>query len=665
MNNQDKIIRLKELRELIEKYNYHYYQLNESIISDYEYDLLYKELEQLEKEIGLQENNSPTSLVGNDLTGKFAVYEHKIPMLSLQNTYNYNELIAFDKRVKENLGINDEIEYVCEHKFDGLSISLIFENGHFVKAVTRGDGKIGEDVTNNIKTIKSIPHKIIDNIYKNFEVRGEIYVDFKDFNKLNEERIANGSNEFANPRNFVSGTVKTLDTSIVAQRPLKIAPYYLYSEQILSTHWEALEILKKLKFPVNEHCKLCKNINEVIDYCKYWENNRNSLPYPIDGIVIKVNNLEYQKKLGAISKFPRWAVAFKYKPEQVTTKLLSIDWQVGRTGAITPVANLEPVKLSGSTVSRATLHNYDFIKSLDLKIGDNVIVEKGGEVIPKIVAVASRKDDLFSVDVEHPKNCPVCNSELIKPTNEVLYYCPNDECTAKLKAKILHFVSKNAMDIVGLGEANVNIFFEKGFLKSIDDIYKLPDYKNEIISLERFGAKSFDNLVKAIEESKKKPFNKVLYALGIRYVGENVARILAEHFKSIDNLMKASKADIAGIYEIGDAISKSVYNYFRNPKNLAIIDNLKKYGLKFALEEVKIKNNRLAGLNFVVTGTLKNYTRQQIKETILENGGSVSESVSKKTNYLLVGDDPGTKYQKALELGIKIITEEEFNKLIS
>ncbi|HOJ37729.1 MAG TPA: NAD-dependent DNA ligase LigA [Ignavibacteriales bacterium] len=666
MMQQDKLNRYNELKKLIDKYNYYYYQLNESLISDYEYDLLYKELEQLEREIGLVEEKSPTALVGNDITGKFVPVEHKRPMLSLQNSYSYDELLAFNNRIKEILNIKDDnlIDYVCEHKFDGLSISLIYENGILTRALTRGDGKVGEDVTANILTIKNIPHKIEDKDYQNFEVRGEVYIEFEDFNKINLQRIEDGLPEFANPRNFVSGTVKTLDIKVVAERPLKIAPYYLYTAEKISTHWEALQILKKLNFPVNEHIKLCKNIKEVINYCKLWEDKRENLPYPIDGVVIKVNKIEYQNILGSISKFPRWAVAFKYKPEQAVTKLLSVDWQVGRTGAITPVANLEPVKLSGSTISRATLHNYDFIKTLDLKIGDDVVIEKGGEVIPKIVSVANRKDDLFTIDVEHPQHCPICNSKLVKPLNEVLCYCVNDECPAKLKAKLIHFSSKNAMDIAGLGEANINLFFDKGFIKYIDDIYKLPELKNEIINLDRFGEKSFINIAKSIEESKKKPFHKVLFALGIRYVGESVARILVEHFKNIDNLINASENEISEIYEIGEAISKSVVNYFKDEKNISIINNLKKYGLKFSIDEIEKVGNKLAGLTFVVTGTLKNYTREQIKEVIIKNGGNVSESVSKKTSYLVLGKEPGSKYQKALSLGVKIINEDEFNKLI-
>ncbi|HOP50898.1 MAG TPA: NAD-dependent DNA ligase LigA [Ignavibacteriales bacterium] len=668
MKQDDKIKRIKELKELIEKYNYHYYVLNESLISDYEYDLLLKELEKLENELNIEDKESPTQKVGSDLSNKFAPVEHKYPMLSLQNTYGYDEILDFDVKVKKGLGLqnNEDVEYVCEHKFDGLSISLIYIDGKLTRAVTRGDGKIGEDVTENVLTIKGIPHNISSENIRNFEVRGEIYINFKDFNKLNEERINSGLPQFANPRNFVSGTIKTLDVNVVKQRPIRISPYYLITdEKELKYHYDNLLLLKELNFPVNENIKLCKNINEVIEYCQYWEDKKNQLPYPIDGVVIKVNNLEFQKKLGSIHKFPKWAVAFKYKPDQAITKLVSVSWQVGRTGAITPVANLEPVELSGSTISRATLHNYDFIKSLTIKIGDEVVIEKGGEVIPKIVKVHKSFDDLFSNVIEHPSECPRCGSKLFKPENEVSYYCLNEECPDILLGKLIHFASKNAMDISGLGEANINLFFNLGFIKHIEDIYNLPNLRNKIVNLNRFGEKSFNNLVKSIENSKEKPFYKVLYALGIRYVGEAVAKTLVDNFKNIDNLINATEEQLASINEIGNVISKYVKNYFSNEKNKQRINKLKEIGLKFSIdEEATFKTNKLDNKTFVVTGTLKNFTREGIKNKILENGGKVSESVSRKTDYVLVGEQPGSKYNKALEFGIKIISEEEFIKMV-
>jgi len=663
--------RIEELRKLIKEHDYNYYILAQPTISDYEYDQLVNELIQLEKENPhLITPDSPTQRVGSDLTNVFNPVTHRIPMLSLSNTYSEEEMYDFDRRVKEGLPKNEKVEYVCELKIDGVSVSLRYKNGLLVTAATRGDGTTGEEITNNVKTIRSVPLSIrkpeskklnLDDI----EVRGEIYMEIEAFKKINEERELNGEKTFANPRNLTAGTIKLLDPQLVAKRPLKIFVYYLYSEtDELTTHYENLKLLREMGFPVNQNYKLCKDINEVMKFCDEWEDKRDTLPYEIDGVVVKVNSLKQQRILGNIAKSPRWAVAYKFKAKQAKTKLNRIVWQVGRTGTLTPVAELEPVFLAGSTISRATLHNIDEIKRKDIREGDVVIIEKGGDVIPKVVAVDLSQRPKNSQEVKLPSKCPVCNSNLFRPENEVAIYCENNLCPAQIKGRIEHFASRGAMDITGLGEALINLFVDLGYLKDYSDIYHLKEHREELIQIERLGEKSVDNLLSSIEKSKEKPFDKVLFALGIRYVGAGVAKKIADHFKSIDALMNASEEEIESIHEIGPSISKSIKRFFSDNNNIKLIERLKKAGLKFKSEEIKITSDKLKGKSFVLTGTLSSMSREEAKEKIISLGGHVLSAVSKNTDFVVVGENPGSKFDKAQKLGIPILSEEEFLKMI-
>ena len=663
--------RIEELRKLIKEHDYNYYILAQPTISDYEYDQLVNELIQLEKENPhLITPDSPTQRVGSDLTNVFNPVTHRIPMLSLSNTYSEEEMYDFDRRVKEGLPKNEKVEYVCELKIDGVSVSLRYKNGLLVTAATRGDGTTGEEITNNVKTIRSVPLSIrkpeskklnLDDI----EVRGEIYMEIEAFKKINEERELNGEKTFANPRNLTAGTIKLLDPQLVAKRPLKIFVYYLYSEtDELTTHYENLKLLREMGFPVNQNYKLCKDINEVMKFCDEWEDKRDTLPYEIDGVVVKVNSLKQQRILGNIAKSPRWAVAYKFKAKQAKTRLNRIVWQVGRTGTLTPVAELEPVFLAGSTISRATLHNIDEIKRKDIREGDVVIIEKGGDVIPKVVAVDLSQRPKNSQEVKLPSKCPVCNSNLFRPENEVAIYCENNLCPAQIKGRIEHFASRGAMDITGLGEALINLFVDLGYLKDYSDIYHLKEHREELIQIERLGEKSVDNLLSSIEKSKEKPFDKVLFALGIRYVGAGVAKKIADHFKSIDALMNASEEEIESIHEIGPSISKSIKRFFNDNNNIKLIERLKKAGLKFKSEEIKITSDKLKGKSFVLTGTLSSMSREEAKEKIISLGGHVLSAVSKNTDFVVVGENPGSKFDKAQKLGIPILSEEEFLKMI-
>ncbi len=671
MNNGSVEKRIRELREKIRKYDYHYYVLSESLVSDYEYDQLYKELERLEKENPhLVTPDSPTQRVGSDLTKEFPPVKHRVPMLSLSNTYNEEELYDFDRRVKENLPGNAKVEYVTELKIDGVSVSIIYKNGIFFKAATRGDGFTGEEVTNNVKTIKSIPLKVDEEKlrrkgFTDFEVRGEIFMELDAFKKLNEEREKNGEKLFANPRNSAAGTLKLQDPKLVAERPLDIFVYYLLlEEEIIETQYENLITLKELGFKVNPHFKLCKNINEVLEYCKEWENKRDDLPYEIDGVVVKVNSIEQQKILGNIAKSPRWAVAYKFKAKQATTKVRKIVWQVGRTGALTPVAELEPVFLAGSTISRATLHNIDEIRRKDIREGDTVIIEKGGDVIPKVVAVVLAERPRDSKEVEIPTECPVCGSKLYRPPDEVAIYCQNTNCPAQIKGRIKHFVSRGAMDIEGLGEALVDLLVDLGLLKSVDDIYNLKNHYNELVNIEGLGDKSVNNILSAIEKSKSQPLERLLYALGIRYVGAGAARKLAAHFGTMENLMKATEEELEAIYDVGPQMSKSIRAFFENPENQKVIHRLKEAGLNFEASVSEAEPQILDGKTFVLTGSLESMTREEAKNKILSLGGKVSSSVSKKTDFVIAGENPGSKFRKAQELGVKIINEEEFLRLL-
>ncbi len=661
--------RIEELRRLIREHDYRYYVLAQPVISDYEYDKLYKELLELEKTYPeFVTPDSPTQRVGSDITNEFKPIVHRIPMLSLSNTYNEEDLYDFNRKVKEGLSANEEVEYVCELKIDGVSVSIVYEDGILVRAATRGDGTVGEEITNNVKTIKLLPLSIDTEIegykLKDVEVRGEIYMELRDFEKINSERELNGEKTFANPRNLVAGTIKLLDPKEVAKRPLKIFVYYLYSQDDeLKEQFQNLELLEKMGLPVNPNYRLCKSMEDVITFCREWEDKRYTLPYEIDGAVIKVNSIRQQQMLGNIAKSPRWAVAFKFKARQEKTKLKKIVWQVGRTGTLTPVAELEPVFLAGSTISRATLHNIDEIRRKDIREGDTVIIEKGGDVIPKVVSVDLSLRPKDSIEVSLPDKCPVCNSKFFKPEGEVAIYCENPACPAQIKGRIAHFASRGAMDINGLGESLINLFVELGYLKDIADIYSLKDKRDELIKIERLGEKSVDNLLKAIEESKKRNFDKVLFALGIRYVGAGAARKLAEHFGTIDNLRKASKEEVESVEDIGPSISNSIKRYFSDPKNLDILERLRRAGIQFNLEQKKL-SSKLGGKSFVLTGTLSSMSRDKAKELIVANGGKVLSAISKNTDYLVAGEKAGSKLDKARKLGVKIINEDEFLNML-
>jgi len=662
---------IEELSSLIREHDHNYFVLNNPIISDYEYDQLFKKLSDLEKENpSLVSSDSPTQRVGSDLVKDFKTITHKTPMLSLGNTYSEEELIDFDRRVNDGLPKGEKIEYVCELKIDGVSVSIHYEKGIYTVATTRGDGTSGEDVTANVKTIRSIPLVIkpTKNLTINLdeiEVRGEIYMESEAFRKWNEQRELSGEKTFANPRNTSAGTIKLQNPKLVAKRPLQIFTYYLFSyKSELNSQINNLELLKEFGFRVNENYKLCGSIEKVIEFCRYWENNRTELPYEIDGVVIKVNSLKQQKILGSIAKSPRWAVAFKFKAKQAMTRLTKITWQVGRTGALTPVAELEPVLLAGSTISRATLHNYDEILRKDIRENDVVIIEKGGDVIPKVVSVDVESRTSNSTKTILPSVCPECGSQLYRPEEEVAIYCDNKECPAQVKASIAHFASRAAMDIEGFGESLVNLFVDLGLLKTFADIYSLTDKQDELIQIERLGKKSVANLISSIEKSKEKPFDKVLFALGIRYVGAGAAKKLAESFLTIDDLANASEETIEQIHEIGPSISKSVSRFFADKHNAQLIQKLKDAGLNFTSEPTKLLSEKLAGKSFVLTGTLSTMSREVAKEIIQNHGGTVTSSVSKNTDYVLAGESAGSKLDKALKLGITILTEEQFNVLI-
>jgi DNA ligase (NAD+) len=663
--------RIDRLRELIREHDYNYYVLAEPKISDYEYDLLLKELERFEEEHpDLITPDSPTQRVGKDLVKVFKPVAHKIPMLSLSNTYNEEELFDFDRRVREGLPGEAVVEYSVELKIDGASVSLRYLNGSLVTAATRGDGLVGEDITSNARTIKSIPLKLknideLDYSLNDIEVRGEVFRKVEDFLLLNREREKKGERLFANPRNSAAGTLKMQDPRIVAARPLNIFVYNLIStEEDFLTQSENLDILRRLGFNVNKESSLCKNINEVLEACRRLEEKRNSLGYEIDGAVIKVNSIRQQKILGSIAKAPRWAVAFKFKAKQAFTKLNKITWQVGRTGTLTPVAELEPVLLSGSTISRATLHNYDEIERKDIREGDKVIIEKGGDVIPKVVSVVLSEREKESKKIIPPARCPECAAQLYKPENEVAFYCENTECPAQIRGRLEHFSARGAMDIEGLGTALIDLFVAKGFLRTYADIYELKNHKTELTAIERLGSKSVENLLSSIEKSKNQPFHKVLFALGIRYVGAGAAKKLASHFSSIDDLMNANEEDITSIHEIGPSISGSVLKFFSDEHNKEIIKRLKEHGLNLASEKKSIKENFFLNKTFVITGTLSGFSREEAAEKIASLGGKVTGSVSSKTGFLIAGENAGSKMEKALKLGVKILNEQEFVNLL-
>lgn len=654
------------LREELNKHNYDYYVLSAPTISDFEFDKKLKELTDLETQYPEYfDPNSPSQRVGSDINKSFKQVPHKYPMLSLGNTYTEAEITDFYNRVKK--GLNDDFEIVCELKYDGTSISLTYINGQLTQAVTRGDGVQGDDVTANVRTIRSIPLRLHGTDYPaEFEIRGEILMPWSVFDQINKERAEQEEALFANPRNAGSGTLKQQDPKIVASRKLDSYLYYLLGEELPTDgHYENLMKAKEWGFKISDATKKCKTLDEIFAYIHYWDKERKNLPVATDGIVLKVNSLTQQKNLGFTSKFPRWAIAFKFQAEQAVTTLESVSYQVGRTGAVTPVANLRPVKLSGTTVKRASLYNEDYINSLDLHINDQVYVEKGGEIIPKITRVDVTQRNIFDAKVEFVKDCPECGAPLVKDEGEAIYYCPNDvSCPPQIKGRIEHFLTRKAMNIAG-GTETVEHLYNAGYIRNIADLYTLK--WQDVSRLERWAEKSAKNLIDSIHASVSVPYERVLFALGIRYVGETVAKKLALAFPDIDLLQAATIEALTQVDEIGDRIAQSIVKYFSNPNNLEVINKLRTFGLQFELSESIIaqRTEKLKDLSIVISGTFEKYSRDEYKSMIEQNGGKNSGSISSKTNYVLAGDNMGpAKLEKAKSLGIPIINEDDFLKML-
>ncbi len=669
MNAEQAKIEIERLSDLLNRHNYLYYVESNPEISDYEFDMLLLKLQELEKEFPqFASENSPTKRVGGDITKKFETIVHRFPMLSLSNSYSEEEITDWENRIKKT--IDEDIEFVCELKYDGVAIGIQYKNGELVRAVTRGDGEKGEDITNNVRTIRSIPLKLKGDFPADFEIRGEIFMPQKQFQKLNAEREEIGETLFANPRNTASGTLKLQDSKIVADRGLDSYLYGLYGvNHNLNGHFEAVSKAGNWGFKVplekNRFIERTNSIEGIMDFIHFWDKERENLPFEIDGIVIKVNSYNQQQKLGFTAKSPRWAIAFKFKANRVETKLLEVTYQVGRTGAITPVANLEPILLGGTTVKRASLHNADQIEKLDLHQGDFVFVEKGGEIIPKIVGVNDEKREQASQKIEFIENCPECQTKLIRRDGEAQHYCPNENyCPPQAKGRIEHFISRKALNIDGLGSETIELLYSKELIKNVSDLYVLNF--DQLINLERMAEKSANNLLKSIENSKLIPFERVLFGLGIRYVGETVAKKLARQFKNIDEIIKASYEELIETDEIGEKIAISVQQFFLDESNLEIIKKLKDFGLKFKIEEKEKISAKLEGKIVVVSGTFETFSRDELKELIEQNGGKNGSSVSGKTDYLIAGANMGpAKLKAANALGIKILSEDEFIKLIS
>lgn len=656
---------VKELNQ----HSYNYYVLAMPTIADYTFDQKLEELHQLELAYPeFADPNSPTQKVGGEITKTFTTVKHRWPMLSLGNTYSEQDLRDFDERIKKTIG--GDFDYVCELKFDGLSISLTYEDSKLVRAVTRGDGTKGDDVTTNVKTIHTIPHQLkASDVPPLFEIRGEIFMHRAAFERLNKEREELGEIQYANPRNFAAGTVKMQDSREVARRPLDCFLYSLNTDKnYFRTHWESLQTLKKWGFNVCEHTKLTNNIDEVLLFIHYWENERFKLSYDIDGIVIKVNSYAQQQELGFTAKSPRWAISYKYKAQEVETILDKVTYQVGRTGAVTPVANLKPVQLAGTTVKRATLHNANEIERLNLHEGDSVFVEKGGEIIPKIINVNLSNRKPGAVKIVYPLVCPECGTALIRKEGEVAFYCPNDEaCPPQIVGKIQHFISRKAMNIDGLGNETIETFYQRGLVRHISDLYTLHEKAEELKKLDRFGERSIENMLRGMELSKQMPFEKVLFGLGIRYVGETVARKLAFGAKTIDKLATASLEELTGIDEIGQRIAESIIEYFSKEEHLHQIMLLKSYGLQFEAEEneITLQSDKLTGKTFVISGVFENYSREELKNMIESNGGKILSGISAKLNYLVAGDNMGpSKLEKAKKLNIPLISQDDLLELL-
>ena len=659
--------KIQALREELNQHNYNYYVLDNPTISDYEFDIKLKELQELEaKHPEYFDENSPTQRVGGTITKNFQTVQHEYRMYSLDNSYSKEDLLDWEARAQKILG-NVPLEYTCELKYDGASISISYENGRLKRAVTRGDGFQGDDVTNNIKTIKAVPIKLKGDFPEKFDIRGEIILPFAGFEKMNQELIEIGETPYANPRNTASGSLKLQDSAEVAKRPLDCLLYSLIGNNLpIKTHFEGLEKARQWGFKVPKQSHLAKNMNEVFEFINYWDQHRHEMPYETDGVVVKINDLHQQEELGYTAKSPRWAIAYKFKAEQVSTRLNSISYQVGRTGAITPVANLEPVQLAGTVVKRASLHNADQIEKLDIRINDEVYVEKGGEIIPKIVGVDLSKRPQNSEPTQYITQCPECNATLERKEGEANHYCPNYYgCPPQIIGRIQHYITRKAMDIEGLGGETVALLFHNGLVTNYADLYDLK--KEQIIPLERMAEKSAENLINGIEKSKTIPFERVLYALGIRYVGETVAKKLAKHYKSIDNLAAASLPELVLVDEIGEKIAQSVIEFFDNHENKAIIERLKQYGvqLETSAEQDTTVSDKLAGKTFVVSGVFAKFSRDDLKKAIEDNGGKVGSSISAKTHYVVAGDNMGpAKLEKANQLGIPIINEDDFIRMI-
>ena len=663
--------KLIQLRQEIRKHDYRYYVLNDPLISDYEYDQLLNQLNQIEKKHPeLVTPDSPTQRVSGEPTRIFPTVRHEIPMLSLGNTYSQQELEAFDERIQNQIS-GTGLQYITELKFDGIAVSLVYRNSVLVLGATRGDGESGDDITSNIRTVRSIPLTLFrrDDFPRDVEVRGEVYMPKKEFIRLNKQQEADGEKVFANPRNATAGTLKLQDAGLAAKRPLNFSAYYL---QILdsdnsgipvkTTHLENLHLLRDLGLPVSRHVACCRSIREVLDFCNSWEEKREELPFEIDGVVVKVNDLNLQTALGNTAKSPRWAIAYKFKAKQATTLLKAIHLQVGRTGTVTPVAVLEPVFLAGSTISRATLHNEDEIKRRDIREGDTVLIEKGGDVIPKVVQVIEAKRPKHSKPFIMPKQCPVCSGPLVRAEGEAAVRCDNIACPAQIHRRIEHFAARGAMDIEGLGDALVLQMVEKRLIEDYGDLYSLN--REMIARLDRMAEKSAQNLMDAIQDSRRRPLDRVIFALGIRYVGATVATILADHFGSIDALIKASRHQLDAIEGVGPTISESIVQFFSQSRNLDVIEKLRRAGVRLAEERKPGRSGIFTGKTFVLTGTLDHMTRQAAAEMIESEGGKVSSSVSKNTSYVLVGQNPGTKYQKAQDLNIELIDEDTFVSML-
>ncbi len=655
---------INELRRTLNLYNYKYYVENNPVVSDFEFDTLLRQLQELEAaNPQFADPNSPTARVGSDLTSEFQSVEHTFPMLSLSNTYSLEELGEWIDRNEKEVG---QTEYVCELKFDGTAISLTYENGRLLRAVTRGDGSRGDDVTANVRTIRSVPLVLNGDDYPDFfEIRGEIFMPYSSFERLNAERAEAGEQLFANPRNAAAGTLKQQQSQVVARRGLDCTLYQLAGNKLpCDTHSGNLDAARRWGFKISEHTAICSSREEIFDYINHWDVERKNLPFPTDGIVIKVNRDSVRRTLGYTSKAPKWAVAYKFKAEQATTRLLSIDYQVGRTGAITPVANLEPVQLAGTTVKRATLHNADQIELLDIRIGDMVYVEKGGEIIPKITGIDLSARQADSQPLEYITHCPECGATLVRYEGEAKHYCPNQNgCRPQILGRIVHFIRRKAMNIESLGEETVELLFANNLLHNIADLYDIN--AEQIATLPRLGEKSAENIIQSINNSRQVPFHRVLFALGIRFVGETTAKYLAEHFRSLDAIQSATREELTEAEEVGEKIADAIIEYFADERNQQIIERLREAGLQLTAKEREQASDALTGLTFVISGSFANHSRDELKALIDANGGKNLAAVSANTSYLLAGDKIGpAKLQKANKLGIKIISEDEFIAMI-